>query len=515
METVNRKKYNHLTISQRLEILEKVEEGVPVKHLANEFGVTAQTIYYIKRHAVKFRQQLERKHPLRVNQMKIKDSTLHELDDKLYLWFIEQKALGNIINDKILQEKASELQRSTFGGPSTFECSRGWIWRFKKRHGIYFVQVANESVDPKLEEAENFVITFAKYLKENDITLNNLYNMDETRLMWKSLPRKTLASCTIEKVSDGKLKKDRVTVGFCANATGTHKLPPLFIHKFLRPRALKHEGTLSVVYKMQRSAGIDKSTFEDWYENYFKPQVQQRRLENGDVGGKVILLLENCSSHILPAENLKDGNFEIMYLPPNIAPILQPMDQGIIAKIKLRFRHSLIKKVLQCSGEINKFYKDYNIKDCIATLDTCWQEVTAQNVRNSWRKILKGLKGKTMEEEEEEGEETNDSETPSIVQMLKDYTSSTVNAKEIEEWMESCDEEERRPLNIDPDEREDEDAEENEDGDEKETEQKDEEKKEITIEKALSLIVDWSKKFDLSVQMRAHILKDFYEQGQN
>lgn len=97
--------------------------------------------------------------------------------------------MGNILTDK-MQDKAMELNENC-GDPSNYVCSQERIWRFKeKRINIRLLQLAGESRDADYEAAENFTSTFSKYLEENDINWNDVYNMGKTGLLWKSLPRK-------------------------------------------------------------------------------------------------------------------------------------------------------------------------------------------------------------------------------------------------------------------------------------------------------------------------------------
>lgn len=57
---------------------------------------------------------------------------------------------------------------------------------------------------------------------------DHIYNMDETSLMWEALGQKTLTHRGGRWVDGNKVGKDHVTVAFCTNSTGTHKLPLLF-----------------------------------------------------------------------------------------------------------------------------------------------------------------------------------------------------------------------------------------------------------------------------------------------
>ena len=69
--------------------------------------------------------------------------------------------------------------------------------------------------------------------------LEDIYNMDETGLFWKLLPDRILAS---EQLPGGKFHKERISVAFCCNASGTHKLNPWIIHKRLKLRCFKQQG---------------------------------------------------------------------------------------------------------------------------------------------------------------------------------------------------------------------------------------------------------------------------------
>ena len=58
---------------------------------------------------------------------------------------------------------------------------------------------------------------------------------DETGLLWKCLPQRTLVSCGKKSAPGFKKAKDRLTVLGCTNATGTHKLKPVLIGKSAKP----------------------------------------------------------------------------------------------------------------------------------------------------------------------------------------------------------------------------------------------------------------------------------------
>ena len=72
-------------------------------------------------------------------------------------------------------------------------------------------------------------------------------------------------------------------------------------------------------------------------------------------GHKVILLLDNCSAHIivegLVEHNIALKNTILLYLPPNTTSKVQPCDAGIIHNFKAYYRRRFNRMLL---GRIDK-----------------------------------------------------------------------------------------------------------------------------------------------------------------
>ena len=71
-------------------------------------------------------------------------------------------------------------------------------------------------------------------VREN-FTRNQIYNADETG--WRAIPTKILVGQGESKVNGAKAETERVTLMACSNASGTHKLEPVSIHKYENSRA--------------------------------------------------------------------------------------------------------------------------------------------------------------------------------------------------------------------------------------------------------------------------------------
>ncbi|CAK9832585.1 hypothetical protein ANTRET_LOCUS9383 [Anthophora retusa] len=72
-----------------------------------------------------------------------------------------------------------------------------------------------EGSGPYQGAAEKIIEQFSQILEKNEISEDDLYNMDETSLFWKMLPNKTLVSAEEQRAPGrlpGKEKKDRITL---------------------------------------------------------------------------------------------------------------------------------------------------------------------------------------------------------------------------------------------------------------------------------------------------------------
>ena len=111
--------------------------------------------------------------------------------------------------------------------PKSIAFSLGWLRGFKKLRGIkkYKAHGESGSVDlkqwgPRIQEIQ---------LALADFDIEDIYNCDETGLYLKATSSDTLASGPVRgrKI----VRAARVSILFCANATGSHKLKPFVLCK--------------------------------------------------------------------------------------------------------------------------------------------------------------------------------------------------------------------------------------------------------------------------------------------
>jgi len=136
------------------------------------------------------------------------------------------------VSGPLLCEKANHFYSKLHRGEQqSFKASSGWLYRFCIRHGMRQLTVQGEKLSADSSALDPFKRTLEDFIESKGLTLDQIYNCDETGLYFRLLPKKTLASESEKSAPGMKSSKDRVTVMACSNATGTHKLPLLLIGK--------------------------------------------------------------------------------------------------------------------------------------------------------------------------------------------------------------------------------------------------------------------------------------------
>ena len=259
--------------------------------------------------------------------------------------------------------------------------SNGWLDTFKARHSISFrirrgeaASVDKETVE---EELRDLRIKLAPYDQDD------VYNIDEAALYWKMSPNGTLATASSAGL---KLEKARITVNFCVNATGTHKLPLLFIGTAKTPRCFTREGinvsNLNMLWRSNRKAWMTGVLFQE-YLQWFSRQTNR----------KVVLLVDGFSAHVAGyrqySESNPESNVKVIFLPANATSICQPLDQGIIETFKAHYKRKWLAFLCDQYDADKDPFKNMHILQAIRWSITAWEyDVKPATIVNCWIKSL-------------------------------------------------------------------------------------------------------------------------------
>ncbi|XP_039590582.1 jerky protein homolog-like [Polypterus senegalus] len=275
-----------------------------------------------------------------------------ELDKATFNAFCEGRNNGIPISGPVIQVQAEKLYKEIHGpdAESEFTVSSGWLKRWKQRHDISQVKINGEIKSADTVAAEEFISKFQQFIEEQQLIEEMIYNADETGLYYKILPDRTLAMKKDKTSKEGyKQIKDRVTMLFCCNWTGHHKLTSLCIGKFGSPRYFHYinMSSLPLDYDHSKNAWMTAAIFEKWFHQTFIPDVR-RHLRSKGTEPRACLLLDNCPAHP-PAETMKsrDGKIFVYYLPKNATSKIQPLDQGFISVFKANYRREMIKSMVE------------------------------------------------------------------------------------------------------------------------------------------------------------------------
>ena len=370
-----------------------------------------------------------------------------DLDSAVHQWFVQARAEGVPISGSVIQFQATQFNKRLNGEDSDFKASIGWLDRFKKRHGISQVSVSGEIRSADTEAAESYPDQLKQILTDGGYSPEQVYNADETGLCYKMLPGKTLATKNdVHKHEGFKKIKDRVTILFCANKTGSHKVKPLCIGKFQNPRCFHHvnRSTLPLTYDFSKNAWMTSTIFERWFHKEFVPSVR-KHLRQQKLEPKALLLLDNCPAHP-PAENLvsRDGKIRVSYLPKNTTSKIQPMDQGVISTFKTVYRRELIKKIVDNEASVQDSLKAINVKEMIHLAGQSWEVVTTKAIEGCWMKGLgAAFPAPVMDETLQDADESDDDEE------FEGFTQADV--EEVQRKMDASPDEIRQWLTIDDD----------------------------------------------------------------
>jgi hypothetical protein len=101
---------------------------------------------------------------------------------------------------------------------------------------------------------------------------------------------------------------------------------------------------------------------------------------------KVLLFLDNAPSH----PNINFENVKLQFLPPNTTCKTQPMDQGIIQTLKLKYRKRQLAYLLDSMEKFEsmtgpQILKTTTILDAIYRVYNCWTEIETSTIEKCFK----------------------------------------------------------------------------------------------------------------------------------
>ena len=384
-------KRKQFSIQDKVAALDRIKSGASRSLICKELGLAESSLRGWLKNESKLRDSCMESEDAGSIRKRARFTNDHRLETAVITWFQQQRAAGAPISGPIIQAQAIKFDKQINGESSHFSASNGWLQKFKERHGISQFSIVGESRSADLEAAESFAAKLKKIIAEEDLTMDQIYNCDETALFYKMMPTKTLAQKTdINRTAGHKEFKERLTALLCCNKTGKHKVRPLVIGKSAKPRCFKHVNMkkLSCDYANTQRAWMTSTVFTDWFHDSFVPQVR-RFMRKSKLEEKAILLLDNCSAHPPNALVSKCKKIKCVFLPPNTTSKIQPCDQGIISAVKRQYRRRLMQHLLEVEGaDIPQALKTVTLKLAMELFGYAWDSLSASSIDSIWMHAL-------------------------------------------------------------------------------------------------------------------------------
>ena len=348
-------------------IISDIEAGKKQSVIATSRGLAKTTVNTIWTDREKIKRAY--KESSVSSRKRLRAAAFEDVESALLKWFQLVRSQNIPVNGQLLREKAALFAEKL--KHDNFQCSGGWLDRFKLRHGIVFREVCGEAAAVD----DSTVTTWLEKTLPPMLSSyypRDVFNADETGIFYRLLPDKTYCfkgdSC-----HGGKQSKERITAMVCANMDGSEKLPLMVIGKFEWPRSFKNVKTLPVDYKFNKKAWMTSGIFSEWIRKLDKRFHAQRR--------NVVMFVDNCPAH----PHLEKLNaLKLVFLPPNATSRLQPCDMGIIKNLKVKYRRLVAMRVLD-SIEANATHQ-ITVLDAMNMLRRAWADVTQQTVANCFQK---------------------------------------------------------------------------------------------------------------------------------
>ena len=397
------KKKKVIALDVKIDIIRRFEAGEKPASIGRILGLAPSTIK-----SICHRDALNIKKLSRVatdSQAKStvmnRSALIIQMESLLVIWIDRQNHLSMPLSKMVIQAKAKaifdDLQEglpiSSEAIKEDFVASSGWFERFKFRANLHNIFLKGEAASADLVAAKEFCDhIFPAAVKEGGYNSSQVFNVDETGLFWKRLPKRTYISRQESAAPGFKVSKDRLTLLLGGNANGDCKLKPLLVYHSENPRALKgvDKMNLPVYWRANRKAWVTGVLFLDWVKNCAIPEFK-KYCETENLEFKILVLLDNAPGHPAYLDDMCD-NVKFLFMPPNTTSVIQPMDQGVISNFKSYYLRRTFKQLLSATDAndtttMKEFWKNYNVLKAVNNIGDSWNEVKLSCMNGVWRKI--------------------------------------------------------------------------------------------------------------------------------
>jgi len=80
---------------------------------------------------------------------------------------------------------------------------------------------------------------------------------------------------------------------------------------------------------------------------------------------------------------------ELLYQlpPPNVTPLVQPVDQGVIQNMKFYYQRNFAHKLVNYKGTVDDYKRTYTVRDPVFSVACAWNSVKTTTLLQTCRKL--------------------------------------------------------------------------------------------------------------------------------
>lgn len=199
-----KRKHKTLTIKEKCDILDRLNRNETFRSLASEYGVGRSKIYDIKKNHEKSKKFVSTTDCGPRKRQTLKKAEHPEVEEALNMWFLQERNRHAPTSGPMLAMKAKFFYKE-ITKKDDFVASKGWLERFKSRHGIRLMTITGEKLSNDATCIEPFKLRFLQKVNDLHLDPSQVYNADESGLFWRVMPNKTFVSCNEKDVPGRKV----------------------------------------------------------------------------------------------------------------------------------------------------------------------------------------------------------------------------------------------------------------------------------------------------------------------
>ena len=381
-----------------------IENGDSKRSIGKKFGINESTVRGIFQKRDQIRAHMRLASSAGASSAKRSGNRVLLKTEQLMWRYINKQARRNkLVDTRDLVDTALDLYARVavklgIDNPPVFVASKGWVNKFQKRQKVKSVKASGEAASADRPAAIAYPEVLKGMIEAGQYTPDQIFNMDETNFYWKIMPKKTFITEDTDKVRGRKPIRERFTLLFVFNASGTCKTKPTVIHKVKKPRAYKgfNMQRLNVSWLTSKKGYMSAKLSMDWFNDHFVPQVE-KYCEESNVRFNILLILDNAPGHS-PLIRTANPNVRVEFLPPNTTSLIQPLDQEVISVVKATYSKCQFRQLRQATRDdtllqqlvdsedegviergnneaekrVTQYWKKYTIKQAVDLLVDCW-----------------------------------------------------------------------------------------------------------------------------------------------